>query len=182
MQAFCSTSFAPYTFPNPPRNTCNAASPSTVCADAQNLLIEATAVDEHKAAVTVNQIVAAFSYYCKLQFTRAAPPSPSGQGRNLFPWSAFISKMSFSLPPCRLLFLCRNDRDCSTKIFNPILSFPPAASQCGARPREVRRREGSSHAGSYRPRDGVQSRRMPLGRLVHSSQPFKFQDEITPEL
>jgi len=65
------------------------ASPSTMCADAQNILIEATAVDEHKAAVTVNQIVAAFSYYCKLQFTCAAPPSPSGQ------WEKFVSMVRF---------------------------------------------------------------------------------------
>lgn len=35
----------------------------------QNVFIEATAMDEYKAIVTVNQIVAAFSYYCKEQFT-----------------------------------------------------------------------------------------------------------------
>jgi len=42
---------------------------SQISLGTKNILIEATAVDEHKAAVTVNQIVAAFSYYCKLQFT-----------------------------------------------------------------------------------------------------------------
>lgn len=50
----------------------------------QNVLIEATATDEYKAIVTVNQIVAAFSFYCKDQFTCATssvliPGSPPRQ-------------------------------------------------------------------------------------------------------
>eukprot|EP00667_Euglena_gracilis_P007906 EG_transcript_7994 len=42
---------------------------SQITMETKNVFIEATAMDEYKAIVTVNQIVAAFSYYCKEQFT-----------------------------------------------------------------------------------------------------------------
>eukprot|EP00668_Euglena_longa_P048415 GGOE01065483.1.p1 GENE.GGOE01065483.1~~GGOE01065483.1.p1 ORF type:complete len:603 (+),score=167.74 GGOE01065483.1:166-1809(+) len=42
---------------------------SQISLETKNVFIEATAMDEYKAVVTVNQIVAAFSYYCQDQFT-----------------------------------------------------------------------------------------------------------------
>uniref|UniRef100_A0A7S4CJL3 phenylalanine--tRNA ligase n=1 Tax=Eutreptiella gymnastica TaxID=73025 RepID=A0A7S4CJL3_9EUGL len=42
---------------------------SQITLDTKNIFIEATAVDEYKANVCINQIIAAFSYYCKEQFT-----------------------------------------------------------------------------------------------------------------
>ena len=42
---------------------------SAISLNTKNVFIEATAVDEYKANVCVNQIIAAFSYYCGDQFT-----------------------------------------------------------------------------------------------------------------
>ena len=73
---------------------------SQITLDTKNIFIEATAVDEYKANVCINQIIAAFSYYCKEQFTVEPVTVKYADGRQVGPGTAPSGPIGGALRCC----------------------------------------------------------------------------------